>query len=343
MPEAQLQPGDDLKQVPVIKMVHDLAARYHLINFLGRPTTVDRIDYHVAPIDKETAKHHWGKYAVEQAPYLNGVTTDHPDNFNYRFIIGNKLNRNYPLPYTAKPGGWKTIERTLRHVFGEYYEQMLEYHAVMLKYPEWKLPVILLLSSHNETGKSSVMELTAKMMGQNAKKIRSGDITNKFTGAWVNAQFGYVDEQSTGLEKWKQNPIIKDLCTAETAISEDKGRPTEQIKCNLKLWMASNDVFTAFPVELEDKRIWPILVEKIDRNNMINRAAYKALLEQEIPAYMYYLLNEIEINLSSPHRTYFDPDIYMNDLKIGIINQSKSSASQSIAEVLTKIFSQNLK
>lgn len=320
-------------------IAEDLNIRFRLIYLGNSLRTVDRKDFEVAAINKDKAKASWHNDGVNNAPYFTGYTTKMPDNFKYVWRYGSKLNGNKPLPFDIEgvQGDCSLILKTVEHVCGQYSEAILEYIKIMIERPWVKLPIVMLLSKENETGKSSLLELIGMILGANAKKIRTIDITGRFNGPWVTKQFVYVDEQGVGHDKWAQTPIIKDLCTAEKGTAEGKGIPTSEVDINVKLWLASNDIWDGTPIEATDTRIWPIQVPRLKKGTMMNRNEYKRKMYQQIPAFLHYLRNNIEI-ANSKHRLHFDPKMYSSEFKQSLIDANRSSLSKDINGIFRRVF-----
>lgn len=114
----------------------------------------------------ETLRQNFGKYYLARIPKYDGFCTV-PDHTNYRREIHGFLNRYEPIPFQPTEGDFPHIRDFLSHIFGEQVEMGYDYLQLLYLRPLQRLPVLLLVSSERNTGKTTFLNLLKQIFGGN--------------------------------------------------------------------------------------------------------------------------------------------------------------------------------
>lgn len=114
----------------------------------------------------ETICQDYGKDYIAQIPKYDGfcIISSH---LNYKPVIGEFLNLYEPLECLPIEGNCQVTLGFIRHIFGEYYELGLDYMQLLYMKPITKLPILVLVSKENNTGKSTFLNLLKMIFGKN--------------------------------------------------------------------------------------------------------------------------------------------------------------------------------
>ena len=110
----------------------------------------------------ETLRQDFGKDYLARIPKYDGFCTV-PDHTNYRREIHGFLNRYEPIPFQPAEGDFPHIRGFLSHIFGEQVEMGYDYLQLLYLRPLQRLPVLLLVSSERNTGKTTFLNLLKQM------------------------------------------------------------------------------------------------------------------------------------------------------------------------------------
>jgi len=145
-----------------------------------------------------------------------------PDNMNYKRVFGNSYNIYEPIEWKLKPGKFENIEMFLNHIFGEQYEIGLDYLSIIWKHPTQILPILCLVSSERNTGKTTFLNFLKDIFGFNMTINTNEDFRNQFNSGWASKLIIGVDEVL--LDKKEDAERIKNLSTTKSIKSEAKGK-----------------------------------------------------------------------------------------------------------------------
>ena len=268
-------------------------------NVLERVT----VDSLVQDFGKEVA----GIITSTSPKYINEVT--YPEHLNYREDIETPSGDHYynsyrPLAFQPQEGGdFPHIRRLISHIFGSQEELGYDYVTLLYKKPTQKLPVLLLVSSENATGKSTFCNFLSALFGDNAVEMTPDTIRSKFAAPWLNKLLVTCEE--TILDKREDYEKIKNLVTALKTPSESKGKDWVSKRVFVKFIFCSNNETNPVLIDKTDTRYWVIKVPKLE-----NRTPNENFLEEcekEIPYFLFHLLHR-ELSTKGTDRLWFTPE-----------------------------------
>lgn len=268
---------------------------------------------------KETLAARYKKGFIRHLKYFYGFVNV-PDHFNYERIIERDgkafLNQYNPFPHVPQAGAWDNIAGFLKHIFGEHiithpktgeqiagYELGLDYLQIMLTEPLQQLPILVLYSAENQTGKSTFGELCYKLFGDNVVFIGNADLQSDFNEVYANRLLAICEE--TLLERRRDAERIKNMSTASRITVNPKGQRQYSIDFFTKFQFYSNNKRMVY-VTRHDDRYWIIEVPAVDKDK--RDPELKSRMWAELPAFVAFL-KERTLATRREARMHFNPDL----------------------------------
>ena len=208
-----------------------------------------------------------------------------PMHQNYQRRISNYYNRYEDIGMMPRPGEWGTIKTLMQHIFGEQYEEGLDYVQLLYTKPMQKLPILLIVSRERNTGKTTFLNFLKDIFKGNMTFISNDDLRSRFNSDWATKLIVAVDE--TLLSRREDSEKIKALSTAKTSKLESKGQDRQEITINVKLILCSNNADDPVYIDKEEDRYWVRQVPPLNEKD----PDMASNLRNEIPAFVDYLLS----------------------------------------------------
>lgn len=211
---------------------------------------------------------------------------------DYEFIIDGVIWNSYSRPIhdgkVVKDDAdlekkCPTTLTLLRHIYGDSLMLAIDYMTVEFMNPTQPLPVQVLFSRENNTGKTTILNHKRMIYGRNATIIDSGTFDEKFNAPVVGKNFVGIDEGKlngeASVEKLKAmvtNPTVQYRAMRKSAVEVP----------NFGKWAIATNKFNWAKLDKEDSRFWvikvPVIQQKYDPN-------FESKLEDEIPHWVYFL------------------------------------------------------
>ena len=251
-------------------------------------------------------------------------------------IQGDRYYNSYrPLKYKPQDGNWPHVEQLIRHIFGEQYEEGLDYLQLMYTKPLRHLPVLLLVSRETGTGKSTFWNFVREIFGENASPLTQDTLESRFTAPWISKLVVCVEETNTDdRNKVKTNEKLKTIALAEMLPSEGKGTNWVQTVTFVKIILCSNNEADPIRIDPEDTRIWARKIPKLPKGSP--GVDFMDDLKKEIPAFLAFLLSR-EMHTRDSGRLWFDVVKLRTPAWHEIVNNSQSPLEKELREILLDI------
>lgn len=238
------------------------------------------------------------KFGFSQEDYLSlpefdGYTCE-PDHFNYRQDINGKWNLYSQIKFEPKKGDWSYIEKLIKHLYGknaveeDQVEEFYDYHTVLLKHPKQMQQARILYSHQQGTSKSALAVLENGIFGTNYTKIRDSELTGDYNMIWIRSLIVHMDEPHFDQAK-STSRKIRDIITAPTMNLRKMKTDHIPVPFYGKLLFTTNDS-DFMPIEGGDRRYWIREVPMFEKSD--EEANFNEKMLAQIPAYLYFLLNE---------------------------------------------------
>jgi hypothetical protein len=277
---------------------------------------------------------------------LKGYKPDYLSDVFPRDLAIDRKTRNMFMRPTWKPtpGNWETIKGGLQHGFGDQYELILTYCAILIAFPEAKLPAIWFIGPEDK-GKSAVIAIFKYLVGTNhVDKISSAQLESDYNNYLGEKQLVIVEEAGNWKSPEKVLADLKDQIT-ETMQIQVNPKYGKQYKTDVhvKFMFSSND-WEGIPMQGEATRFWVREINERPRNTVAN---YYQKIEAEMGHFVNYLVEEIVPSLRLDHdgnldtsrgRLYFSPTDYKTDAKEFARSLARGPIADAIEEKVADFF-----
>ena len=311
---------------------------------------VDSVTDNLIPWTKAIFEKFYGSRAIPSRSYDKfGYKPDYCSNeFPRDLGIDGKTRNIFTRPtWKAQPGEWDTIEGGLRHGFGNQYALILQYCAILIAYPEAKLPNLWFIGPEDK-GKSAVVAIFKYLVGlQATRKVSCKALESDFTDFLGASQLVVVEEAGNWKQPKEVMSNLKDWTTEfDTQWVNPKYGKKYESPIHCKFMFTSNDWDSA-PVSGSASRIWFVEVNQEPKNKVAN---YYGQIQKEMGHFVDYLIKNIvptlktklnergQVQLDTTHRLYFNPSEYETDLKQFVKSLNKSSTYEAIMDAAGDFF-----
>ena len=270
-----------------------------------------------------------------------------PNHVQYQQVIevnGKKFyNQYFPFKHVPKAGDWSHIKMFLQHIFGTdmvthaitgeeipRWHLGLDYVQLLYLRPTQQLPVLILYSPENKTGKSTFGLLMAAMFGDNVVPIGNSDLQSDFNSTYSAKLLAVCEE--TLLERKKEAERIKAISTSPRILVNPKGQAQYQIDFFCKFIFTSNNPRMIY-VNRHDTRFWILQVPQLTKEI----PNFLKIMESEIPALLHHLQNR---ELASKHegRMHFHDSLLKTDAFEATVKVNEPSAASDLREAIIEMF-----
>lgn len=270
-----------------------------------------------------------------------------PGHFDYQRIFADKkgsyYNRYFPFEWKPEEGKFDTILGFVKHIFGEdqvlhpvsgqsipRYELGLDYIQVLLMHPMRKLPVMILYSPENNTGKSKFCELLSNIFRNNVVPVSNSDLQSEFNSMMADKLLAYCEE--TLLERKKDTERIKALSTAVEITMNEKNVAQVTIDYFCKFIFCTNQRRMIY-LSAQDERFWIIQVPvpKVKDPHLMDK------MEKEIPAFIHFLKNR-QMATKDESRMWFHPALVKTANFYDTVKINEPSEISDIRDALAEMF-----
>jgi len=265
-----------------------------------RPLVGGKFTLSLQPWSVECIKQDHGKSFLSSIPKYDGFCFV-PGHLDYKREIGRFYNSYHPFPHEPRPGYPKQILQFLNHVFGEQLDLGLDYLKVLLLHPTQMLPILCLVSTERNTGKTTFLNFLKAIFGDNMTINSNEDFRSNFNAEWAHKLLIGVDE--TFLDRKEDSERIKSLSTSKYYKIEAKGQDRQEIEFFGKFVLCSNNEDNFILIDPGEIRYWIRRLPPLQVDNKELLAELKA----EIPFFIHYLV-ERPFTTKASSRMWFRAD-----------------------------------
>lgn len=279
--------------------------------------------------NNETLRQDYGKDYLANVPKYDGFCTV-PDHVNYRQVIDNFLNLYEPIGHQPKEGDFSHIQALLHHIFGEQYELGVDYLQLLYLQPVQKLPILLLVSEEQNTGKSTFLNFLKAMFRNNVTFNTNEDFRSQFNSDWAGKLIIVVDEVL--LNRREDSERLKNLSTTLSYKVEAKGKDRDEIAFFAKFVLCSNNERLPVIIDPGETRYWVRKIHHLENDD----THFLQKLIEEIPAFLYFLQYRT-LTTQNVSRMWFSPKQTETAALLKIIRCNKSKYEVETAELIKEI------
>lgn len=241
---------------------------------------------------------------------------------------------NYKIVYKHIPKSMSFI----KHIFGDneveykghkapFWRLGLEYLQLVWTRPRLDLPILVLVSKENKTGKTKFFEWIGLMLGSNFLTTTAAQLEGNFTANVYNKGYLFVDEIQSDKAQFVET--LKSLSNAGKQKFEQKNQAATTIYASPNIGFASNNEDNCLPIKEDETRFLvlnpqPIPTEQQDRNILQS-------LKKELPLFL-YLLENLKHRFKSNDRAWFPPKLIVTPSLMRVKQYSKERGLQDLEE-----------
>ena len=253
-----------------------------------------------------------------------------PNHINYKPVVGEFLNRYEPIRHQPIKGSYETFIKFLKHIFKDQYNIGLDYLTLLYRNPTQLLPVLCLVSTERNTGKTTFLNMLKEVFGPNMTYNKNEDFRSQFNSDWSSKLIIAVDEVL--LDKREDSERIKNLSTARTFKAEAKGKDRLEVEFFGKFILCSNNEDSFIQIDPGETRYWVIKVQTIieDDVHIIDK------LRKEVSAFLYFL-KERSLTTEHQSRMWFDPKLLKTKALKRVMYKNKSKIETELLQIIADL------
>ena len=256
-----------------------------------------------------------------------------PSHNQFEQVVNNCYNQYQPLSYELKEGNnYQNIIQFLKHIFGEQFELGLDYLTILWQKPTQILPILCLVSTERNTGKTTFINLLKLIFESNMTINTNDDFRSRFNADWSGKLIIGVDEVL--LDKKEDSERIKNLSTAQYNKIEPKGRDKFEQSYFGKFILCSNNEDSFIKIDNEEIRYWIRKINPLENRDDINLLQK---MKVEVP-YFANFLNSRNISTIPTSRMWFNSEQLYTQALGNLINGNRSYVEKELYELLIDEF-----
>lgn len=309
--------NSESKEVNFVK--HEDAVKFMRIGadylkIIQVPNKHGKLEDDMIPFGKSEITQDYGKGFIDEIPKYDSFIVDPCWNGEYKRVVSNCYNLMAPLKHVAKAGELTYTYKFLKHIFqgsgtfendieSDQFTVALDYLTIMFREPKHMLPVPILVSKENETGKSTFLKWLQAIYGTNMAILNNEQFKSKFNAHYISKFIISIDEGMLDVDKKAEKERLKQLVTADQMYLELKGINLKKILYFGKVIICSNDEERIMKIDSEETRWFVVKVPPLtDKDPDMELKLY-----EEIPAWLHYL-KERPIFHPRKTRLWFTPE-----------------------------------
>lgn len=290
-------------------------------------------------------------------------------NGDYKRVHHGCYNLCEPLKWDIEQGPFPNTYKFLKHIFqgeatinmdgksiqenpitGDQFTVILDWLSIILKHPKQMVPVPILVSKENGTGKSTFLKWLSMIFGSNMCILGNDQFKMKFNAHYITKFLISIDEGFLDVDKKAEKERLKQLVTASVAYVENKGMNITKIAYYGKLIICSNDADRVMRIDDGESRWFVVKVPVIPSREIIGQdlidagertidgkpvdpdTKYQVMdvdpdlelkMMKEIPA-MLHFLRDRSIFHPRVSRLWFKPEWFITDQMRVIVETTKN-------------------
>lgn len=269
---------------------------------------------------------------LNQVPKYDAFCNEPNWNGEYRRVHYDCYNLCSPLTHEIREGEFPNTSKFLKHIFqgegtienniiGDQFTVALDYLTLQFQKPKQMLPVPILVSPENGTGKSTFLKWLQAIYGANMAILGNDQFKMKFNAHYITKFIIAIDEGFLEVDKKAEKERLKQLATADTAYLENKGMNVKKFPYFGKLIICSNDADRVMKIEDGESRWFVVRVPVIPKEDKDPDLEMK--LKKEIPAFLHFIANR-SVAHDKTDRLWFSPDQFETEQFRIIVETTKN-------------------
>ena len=299
-----------------------------------KPDLNEELSRAIIPWSKQTIMDDHGKEFLKTVKKFEGFINI-PSHTDYKEEVKGFYNKYKALDHIIKNGvSENQIPNTLsflKHIFGDQVELGLDDLTILWKYPTQVLPILCLVSTERETGKTTFLNWLKLIFQENMTINKVEDLRSKFNSDWSEKLLIGIEEVM--FNKREDSDKIKYLSTTVSFKTEAKGHDKVESHFFGKLVLCSNNETDFVITDKGEVRYW---VRKIPVLNKSNPNFIQALNSESND--FVSLLNFRKIKTVKSSRMWFSSSQIWTEALDKLINGSRKLLEKELIILLNDKF-----
>jgi hypothetical protein len=203
-----------------------------------------------------------------------------------------------------------TTLKLITHIFGEQWQLGLKYMKILYEFPRQILPVLALVSTQRETGKTTFLNWIQMIFGENSTLINPADLMSNFNDGYATKNIIMVDE--TVIDKAHVIEKLKSIATAKTMSVSQKFVSHYAVPFFGKVIVCTNKETDFMRIDEEEIRFWVRKIKPIEGTKNTN---IELDLFTEIPLFLRFLTQLPEVDFSKSRMVFTQDEIATESLQ----------------------------
>lgn len=290
------------------------------------PTIAGHFNEIIVPWTLEALRQDHGRNLIASIKKYDGFTCL-PSHVDYKQESHGFYNTYAPLQHVPTKGGIPYTLQLLEHIFGPQLELGLDYLQLLYLRPVQVLPILCLVSTERNTGKTTFLKWLKSVFENNMTYLTNDSFASQFNSDWVNKLLICIDEVLFNKEEMTER--IKYLSTTNFNKLEAKGRDKREVEFFGKFILCSNKEDSFIKIDKNETRFWVLKISTLKKEE----THFLDYLEGEIPAFLYHLQQR---KLVSPHTTrmWFSPEQIMTGALENLMRNNRNRVEKELASVI---------
>jgi len=298
----------------------------------------------IVPWKRQTIIDDHKKEGLESIDKYEGFTVI-PSHSNYQYSVKNFYNLYAPLTHNLDieflTGSIPTTISFLRHIFGKQLEFGLDYISLLWQNPTQILPILCLISSERNTGKTTFLNWMKSIFQDNMTTNTNDDFRSRFNSDWAHGKLIIAIDEVL-LERREDSERLKNLSTAKNFKPEAKGKDKVEVRFFGHFILCSNNEDNFIMIDDKEIRFWVLKISPLENVD----SDFEDKLLEELPQFIAFI-NKRKISCPKKTRMWFTPEqihtTALDNLKKGTKANLEKELIVTIDELLKEYDLQEIK
>ena len=218
-------------------------------------------------------------------------------------------------------------QKFLSHIFGDQYNQGMDYLKLLLERPTQRLPILCLVSQERNTGKTTFLNWLKEIFDANMTINTNEDFESQFNSDWTSKLIIAVDEAF--FDRKETSERIKNLSTTRTFKAEAKNKDKKEVEFFGKFILCSNNEDNFIKIDDDEIRYWIRKIPQLssDDVNLLKK------LKDEIPALIHHLINH-KYTTQETSRMWFSKEQIWTEALDKVVKKNRSFIDQELKYII---------
>lgn len=339
----------DQEKKEVVYVRHEDAAKFMRIGpdwvkVIQKANKYGELEEEIVPWKKGEIISDYKKFPdfMEQIMRYDDFTIEPAFNGEYKRVHHGCYNLCNPLIWTPAAGPIVSSIAFLKHIFqgtgrvdlnetgcllkedltlGDPFAVALDWLSLLVQKPKHMVPVPILVSKENGTGKSTFLKWLQTIFGSNMCILGNEHFKMRFNSHYITRFIIAIDEGFLEVDKKSEKERLKQLVTSDSAYLEYKGMNVRKINFFGKVIICSNDADRVMKIDEGESRWFVVKVPVVPEGRKDPDLEIK--LKNEAAAFLHYLSTR-QIFHPRKDRLWFLPEWFITEQFKLIVSETKN-------------------